>query len=425
MSLSTRVLVALALGIVVGLLVSATSPDAARTVAAVIDPIGILFVNAIRMTVVPLVVSSLVVGIAHSGNGTVVARIGGRGVIVFVTLLIASGLAGAIVAPPVLAHVHLDAAAVAAVRESTRSTSESLVSKAGTIQGPAQWIESLVPANAMQATVDGAMLPLIVFSLIFGLALLRLSLELRNRVLAIFRGITEAMLVLVRWILVVAPIGVFALTVPLVARLGLAAVGALATYVVLVSLVAALFMLLVLYPAAAWGGGISLRTFTRAALPAQAVAFSSRSSMAALPALIDSARARLGLSEEITGFFLPLATVVFRVGAALGLTTGAVFIARIYGTSITPTQLATVVATAIVTSFSIPGIPGGSIIAMVPVLAAVGLPVEGIGILLGVDTIPDMFRTTANVTGQLAAATIVARRAATAMQPPAEPIATS
>jgi len=170
----------------------------------------------------------------------------------------------------------------------------------------------------------------------------------------------------------------------------------------------------VLYPAAAWGGGLSLKDFARAALPAQAVAFSSRSSLAALPALIETARDRLHLPEEISGFFLPLATVVFRVGAALGLTVGAVFIGRLYGASISGTQLATIVATAIITSFSIPGIPGGSIIAMVPVLSAVGLPVEGVGILLGVDTIPDMFRTTANVTGQLAAATIVARRERTA-----------
>jgi Na+/H+-dicarboxylate symporter len=217
------------------------------------------------------------------------------------------------------------------------------------------------------------------------------------------------MLVLVRWMLVVAPIGVFALAMPLVARLGVAAIGALAAYVVLVSLAAGVFVLLVLYPAAAWGGAVGLRAFTRAALPAQAVAFSSRSSLAALPALIDASRNRLRLPEEISGFFLPLASVVFRVGAALGLTTGAVFIARIYGVSMNGTQLATMVATAIVTSFSVPGIPGGSIIAMVPVLAAVGLPIEGVGILLGVDTIPDMFRTTANVTGQLAAAAIVGR----------------
>jgi Na+/H+-dicarboxylate symporter len=277
------------------------------------------------------------------------------------------------------------------------------------VQNPAEWITSLVPSNAMRAAVDGAMLPLIIFALLLGLGLIAVPESSRARVVIFFRAIAESMLVLVRWLLVVAPIGVFALALPLVARLGLSAIGALATYVGLVSLVAVLFIVLVLYPAGAWGGGISLREFARAVAPAQAVAFSSRSSLAALPALIDSARNRLGLPEEITGFFLPLAASVFRVGAALGLTTGCIFIARLYGVSISATQLATIVATAIVTSFSIPGIPGGSILAMAPVLASVGLPIEGIGILLGVDAIPDLFRTTANATGHLTAAMIVSR----------------
>jgi Na+/H+-dicarboxylate symporter len=257
------------------------------------------------------------------------------------------------------------------------------------------------------------MLPLIVFTLMFGLALVSLAEPARLHAVTIFRGITEAMLVLVRWLLVVAPIGVFALTLPLVARLGISAIGALATYVILVSLTSLVFMVVVLYPAAAWGGGVSLRRFARALLPAQAVAFSSRSSLAALPALIDSARTRLDLAPEISSFFVPLAMVVFRVGAVVGMAIGAMFVASLYGIGLGLPQIVTIVATSVVTSFSIPGIPGGGIIAMAPVLASVGLPIEGIGILLGVDTIPDMFRTTANVTGQLAAATIVGRWTAT------------
>jgi len=401
------VLIALVLGLLTGLALTFLAPDSRRIAVALVEPVGTLFVNGIRMTVVPLVVASLIVGIATSGSGAIVARVGGRGFVIFVALLVASGLVGALVAPPVLSHVTLEPAAIASVRAASASIDPAR--GAASIQTPSQWLVSLVPPNAMGAAVDGAMLPLIVFSLFLGLALLRVSAPLRDRVVTLFRGIADAMLVLVRWMLVVAPIGVFALAVPLVARLGLAAIGALAAYVALVSIAAGVFILLVLYPAGAWLGAIGLREFARAALPAQAVAFSSRSSLAALPALIDASRNRLHLPEEISGFFLPLATVVFRVGAALGLTTGAVFLARIYGAPVSSMQLATVVATAIVTSFSIPGIPGGSIIAMVPVLTAAGLPVEGIGILLGVDTIPDMFRTTANVTGQLAAATIVAR----------------
>ena len=407
MSLSTRVLVALALGIAAGLVLNWTSLAAASAVVAFIEPVGTLFVNAIRVTVIPLVLGSLVVGIATAGGGAVVRRIGGRGLVIFVVLLAASGLLAAIVAPPVLAHVTFDQASVDRVRAATTSATTSAAASA--IQSPGQWLVSLVPTNAVGAAADGAMLPLITFGFLLGLALTALTAEQRDPVVRIFRGIVEAMLVIVRWLLIVAPIGVFALALPLVARLGLSAIGALAAYVVLVSLVSTVFSAFVLYPAAAIAGRISLRQFARAALPAQAVAFSSRSSLAALPALIDSARTRLHLPEEFPSFFIPLAVVLFRVGATCGLTTGALFLARVYGIHISSAQLATILVTAVATSFSIPGIPGGSIIAMVPVLSAVGLPVEGIGILFGVDTIPDMFRTTANVTGQLAAAVIVAR----------------
>ena len=409
MSLSTRVLVALVLGVAAGLVLNRTSPAAASVVVAAVEPVGTLFVNAIRVTVIPLVLGSLIVGIATAGGGTVVRRIGGRGLVIFIVFLLASGILAAIVAPPVLAHVNLDQASVANVRAASASNAGSAAAGASAIQTPGQWLVSLVPTNAVSAAAEGAMLPLITFGFLFGLALTALTAEQRDPVVRIFRGIVEAMLVIVHWLLIVAPIGVFALALPLVARLGLSAIGALAAYVVLVSLVAIVFSAFVLYPAAAIGGRVSLREFARAALPAQAVAFSSRSSLAALPALIDGARSRLHLPEEIPSFFIPLAVVLFRVGATCGLTTGALFLARVYGIGISPAQLATLVVTAVATSFSIPGIPNGSIIAMVPVLTAVGLPVEGIGILFGVDTIPDMFRTTANVTGQLAAAVIVAR----------------
>ncbi|HEY7393440.1 MAG TPA: dicarboxylate/amino acid:cation symporter [Gemmatimonadaceae bacterium] len=418
MSLTTRVLLALAAGVGVGLGLSEIDPVMSRSVAAVVEPVGTLFVNAIRMTVIPLVVSSLIVGIATSGSGASVAKIGGRGVIVFLILLAASGAVGALIAPPVLSHVNVDPAAVATLRASAGSSIDAASGDA--IQTPVQWLVSLVPSNPFKAAADGAMLPLIMFALVFGLALIAVPAASRDQIVTIFRAVAQAMLVLVRWLLVVAPIGVFALALPLVARLGLSAVGALATYVVLVSLAAIVFSLLVLYPAAAILGGVSIRDFAKAAAPAQAVAISARSSLAALPALIDAARTKLNLPEEVAGFFLPLASATFRVGATLGLTTGCVFVARLYGIDISGAQLGTVLLTAIITSFSIPGIPGGSIVAMVPVLSSVGLPVEGIGILLGVDTIPDMFRTAANVTGQLTAATIVSRGAPATEPVPAE-----
>jgi Na+/H+-dicarboxylate symporter len=366
------------------------------------------------MTVIPLVMASLIVGIATSSSGAVVAKIGGRGLIVFLILLFASGAVGAVVSVPVLAHVAPDSTAAAALRA---HAAPSTTTSAAAVQTPAEWLVALVPPNVVRVAADGVMLPLIVFALLFGLALVAVPDESRRNIVQIFRGIAESMLVIVRWLLVVAPLGVFALTLPLVARLGLSAVGALAAYVILVSVSVIVFAIVIIYPAAAFFGRVSLRDFARAAAPGQAVAISARSSLAALPALIESSRTRLGLPVEVTGFFLPLAAAMFRVGASLGLTAGAVFIGRLYGTPLGVEQVVTVVVTSVITSFSIPGIPGGSIIAMAPVLASVGLPVEGVGILLGVDTIPDMFRTAANVTGQLAAATIVARDEPRTVQP--------
>ncbi len=415
MSLTTRVLVALIAGLAGGLLLSTLAGPVARPIVAVVEPVGIVFVNAIRMTVIPLVVSSLIVGIATTGGGAGVARIGVRGLAVFLTILIASGLLGAFVSTPILMRFSPDAAAIAHLRENIASSSVQLASSAS-VQTPSQWLTSLVPPNPIRAAADGTMLPLIIFALLLGTALAAAP-GARGQVIVVLQAIADAMLVIVRWLLVVAPIGVFALALPLVARLGVAAIGALAIYVVLVSVLAIVLAVFVVYPFAAWGGRISLRDFARAAAPAQAVAFSSRSSIAALPALIETARDRLHLPEQTSSFLIPLASAVFRPGGVLGLTTGAVFIARLYGVHLGAMQIATIVLTSIATSFSIPGIPGGSIFAMAPVLASVGLPVEGVGILLGVDTIPDMFRTTANVTGQLAAATIVGRaQAATSTQ---------
>jgi Na+/H+-dicarboxylate symporter len=407
LSLSTRVLLALVAGVGLGLLLSRTNAATSERVIAYIEPLGTIFVNAIRMTVVPLVVSLVVVGIA-SADASRIARMGTRALVVAFVFLGLSGLVGAILGPIVFSRLTIDPVAIAALRARAAGTLTSGANQAP--GGLARWLTDLIPPNPVRAAADGAMLPLIVFAVFFGLALLSIDAEHREPVVRFFRGVGEAMLRLVRWVLVLAPLGVFALSLPLVARLGAVAIGALAAYVALIAVATTVFALIVLYPAAAIFGRVPLEDFARAVFPAQAVAFSSRTSLAALPALIEGAQRRLGMTAETSGFLLPLASALFRVGAAMGLTVGAVFIARLYGADLTSAQVLTAAATAVLTSFSIPGIPGGSIIAMVPVLASVGLPTEGIGVLLGVDTIPDAFRTTANVTGQMAAAVIAERR---------------
>lgn len=406
MSLTTRVLIALVLGLGLGLLVSSTSNPTLLSAARWIEPLGTLFINGIRMTVIPLVVGSLVAGIASSPNPSSLGRVGIRAFVLFLVTLFAAAVFAALVSPPVLSQIVIDPAAQATLQASATETATATAESVKRLPGFAQWVIDLVPPNPVKAAADGAMLPLIVFTIAFGLAVASLTGESRSVVVRVFEAIRDAAMTLVRWILWTAPVGVFALALALAARLGLSAIGAVAGYIGLVVGLTIVFAVFVLYPMAAWLGRVNVMEFARAALPAQAVAFSSRSSLAALPAMIEGARDRLRLPDEITSFFLPLAASVYRVGAALGQTAGVVFLAHLYGVALGPAQLVSIILTVVATSFSVPGIPGGSIVIMAPVLMDAGLPVEGIGILLGADTIPDMFRTTINVTGHMAAAAV-------------------
>lgn len=414
MSLTTRVLLALVAGLLIGLLISTSGNPTLTTAARWIEPLGTLFINAIRMTVIPLVVGSLVAGIAGAPDPASLGKVGMRALVFFLVTLFAAAIFSAVVAPPVLGRFVIDPDAQAALQASATQAAASTAESVRRIPGFGQWLIDLVPANPVRAAADGAMLPLIVFTLAFGLAVAGLKGETRSAVVKVFEAMRDAAMTLVGWILWAAPIGVFALALALVVRLGVSAIGALAGYVVLVSAITILFGVVVLYPLASVVGRVPLMEFARAALPAQAVALSSRSSLAALPAMIEAARTKLRLPDESSSFLLPLAASVYRVGAAIGQTVGVVFIAQLYGVALGPAQLASIVLTVVATSFSVPGIPGGSIVIMAPVLMDAGLPVEGIGILLGADTIPDMFRTTINVTGHLTAATVVGGRSDTA-----------
>jgi Na+/H+-dicarboxylate symporter len=411
MSLALKVLLALACGLALGLGIASSGSPALAHLVPFIEPVGTLWVSAIRMTIIPLVVSSLIVGVGGAADPRSVGRIGVRALVLFVAILSVATLVALLAGPPILAMVHIDPAAAASLRANAAQAAGAAVEGAKSIPSVGQWVVDLVPANPVKAASDGAMLPLILFSLVFGAALSRVAADRRATFLRVVSGVQDASLVLVRAILVLAPLGVFALAVAVASKLGFAAAGALATYIVLVSSVTVAFLVLVIYPAAVIFGGVSLKTFARAALPAQAVAFSSRSSLAALPAMLEPVRERLGMPVAFSSFIFPLAVTLFRCGAAIGQVIGTLFVAKLYGVALGPPQLAAIAATTIVTTFSIPGIPGGSIIMIVPVLLAAGVPAEGVGLLLGVDTIPDMFRTTANVTGDVAAAVILSRRA--------------
>lgn len=410
MSLTSKVLIALVAGMAAGVGISVSGSPALLRLATYVEPVGTIFINAIRMTVIPLVVGSLITGVASAPDPRSIGRVGVRALALFLVTLTVGAIFSAIVAPPIFARFPIDVAARSALSNVSGNAATVAAESMKKLPTFSQWFVDLVPSNPVKAAADGAMLPLIIFSLLFGLALTRLVPERRERLVGVFRAISEAALTLVRWILEFAPIGVFALAVPLAARLGVSAAGAVLYYIAVVAVLTTGFSLLVLYPLASIGGRVPLLEFARAALPAQAVAMSARSSLASLPAMMESARSRLGLPEEIVSFFLPLAASTYRMGGAVGQVIGVVFLARLYGTPLGPTQLASVVVTVVLATFSVPGIPAGSIVIMAPVLMSAGIDMAGLGILLGVDTIPDMFRTTCNVTGDMAAATVLGGR---------------
>lgn len=403
MSPTVRVGVALALGLAAGISINAVSHAAAGHAVTAAAPVGALWVNGIRMTVIPLVVSMLVVGIAAPDATRGVGRMGIHAAIFFIVTLAAVALFTTIVTPPLFTLLQLDPASVAALRASAVSAEPA--PNLPTLQ---DWIVGLVPANPIRAAVDGALLPLLFFTVTFAYAVSRVASDRRDAVVGFFRGVADAVMVLVGWVLAVAPVGIFALALTLGVFLGAAALGAIGFYV---GVVIALHIVVtaLLYPLASIGGHIGLRRFARAAVPAQAVAFSSRSSFAALPAMLDGATRELRLPQRVSAFVLPLAVSTYRLTSPIYWPVGAMFIARLYGIEFGFPQVATMAFAAVVLTASAPGIPSGGLFIQAPLYAALGLPVEGLAILIAVDAIPDMFKTTLNVTGQMAAAAVLGR----------------
>lgn len=399
MTLAIRVLIGLVAGFLLGLALAGSSSPAATTTIDILTPVGTVFVNLIRMTVIPLLVTLLVANVGAMTASRGLGRTGVRALLISVGLLFVAAIGSVFIAVPILARLPIDQAAALALRGSVTASSPGAVVPSGS-PTLAQWVVDLVPQNVIKAAADGAMVPVILFAVMLGLALTTVSPEKREGALRAVEGFAEAMQRLVVWILALAPIGVFALAVPLAARLGLSAAGAVIAYVALVVTLTVVAVAVILYPIGILAGRMSTSAFVSYCAPAQAIAFAARSSLAALPAMVESAE-RAGLPPGASRVVLPLSLSVFHFGSAIAQAVGVVFLARLFGVTLTPPQLAAVVCAVVLASFAVPGIPGGSIIAMVPVLTAANLPVDGVAILLAVDTIPDMFRTTANVTGAM------------------------
>ncbi len=405
---STRVLVALAAAIAGGAIIAALGSQSWLRAADAVAPIGTLWVNAIRMTVIPLVVSLLVTGVASATDVTAIGRLGGRTLVVFALLLAATAVVVMLLAPPLFAILPLPSTAAARpALPAGAAVAASQLAAGGQAATSSAWLTSLTPSNPIAAAANGAMVPLILFTLILAIAIARSPESTRTPLVGLARALGDAMMRIVRWVVWLAPIGVFALVLPLAAHLGGSVAGALGLYIVAYS-VGNIAVIALLYPVVATFGGIPIRRFARAALPAQLIAFSSSSSIASLPVLMESGERGLDLSSRITGFVLPLAVSVFKIGAPVSWTIGALFVGWFYGVPLHAPELATVGVASVFLAFVAPGVPRGAFIMLTPLFLAIGLPPEGIGILIAVDALPDTFATALNVTGDLAAAALVA-----------------
>lgn len=400
---AVRATLGLVLGLFAGLAIGPAPGPALASFVSGLEAIGAIWVNAIRMTVIPLVASLLIATIARERDLGEVGRLGGRAIAIFTALLSAIALIGLFAGPPLLALVEIDPASAASLRGS--STTDVSAVQLPTFTS---WLVSLVPSNPIKAAADGAMLPLIVFAVLFAAGLSRTSPELRGAGVGFFRGIADAMLVVVGWVLAVAPIGVFALAVPLAMKLGAGIAGAVGLY-----LFAHCGLLVVsgamLYVVVAVFGRVGVSRFARAVFPAQIVAFSTRSSLAALPAMIDGAERVLKVPGHIASFVLPFGVSLLRANTGTSWVVSAIFIAKLYGIDLSFAQLMVFAATSVVMSFSVPGIPSGGLFIIAPAFMTAGLPIEGVGILIALDSIPDIFKTSVNVTGHMTATVLLAR----------------
>lgn len=401
MGLASKVLIGLAIGVIVGIIVyylpSGTLKDKIL-IDGIFQLVGQLFLRGIMMCVVPLVFVSLVNGAASMGDIKKLGKIGGKTVAFYLVTTSFAIMIGLLIAFVINPGVGLDMGAIETVEVSTRETN-SLV----------QILYEMVPRNPIQALAEGNMLQIIIFAIFTGVALTSIG-EKGKKVLELFEQLNELVMKLVTMIMVIAPLGVFGLVARTFGQVGISALVPLAKTVL------GVYIALVIHGVVVYGGmlkgftGLSPTRFYKKFYPAMAVAFSTASSSATLPVTMDIAENDIGASKNIASFALPLGATINMDGTAIYQGVAAVFIAQVYGIELTVGMMATIVLSATLASIGTAGVPGAGSIMLTMVLQTVGLPLEGLGLILGVDRIFDMGRTAMNITGDAVCTTILSKQ---------------
>jgi proton glutamate symport protein len=397
------ILIGLLLGLAAGVAGAGTGWGAAT--GSAMGVVGSLWLNALKMTIVPLVVSLLFTGIAQTAEAARAGKLALRAVLTFLAILWSSAIISALWMPTLLELWPLSATAGEALKGGLAEAA-----KPATVPGMGDFFLSMIPSNPLSAAVNDAILPLSIFTCIFAFAAMRLPLEKRSILTGFFDALGDAMLVIIQWVLAIAPIGVFALAFGVGASSGFAALGALVHYVVAVSS-AGVILIAVGYGVALFGARRRLGDFQKAIVPAQAVAISTQSSLASLPTMLEGAKA-LKVKPATADFVLPMAVALFRAtGPAMNLAV-AIYVAHWYGVPIGPAQLIAGVALAATTTMGAVSLPGSiSFISSIgPIALAMGVPIEPLAILLAVEQLPDIIRTLGNVTMDSAVTAMIDRQ---------------
>ena len=412
LQLHWQILIAILVGIAAGWLSGDQGQLFGVTLYGVYDFVGTLFINALRMLIVPLIVSSIIVGVAGIGSGGNLGRLGGKTLLFYGATTLLAILIGLVLVNIVQPGI-VDgepARELLALEEGTRAVAESVGVAAGAGGGGqlVQMFLSMVPPNIIQAAADGQMLGLIFFSIVFGYFMTRVGHEKGDTMFRFWDALFAVMMKITHWVMAFAPIGVFGLVARTVARTGFDAAQPLIVFSLTVLAALLLHAVLTIPLLVKLVARVSPVALYRAAAPALLTAFSTASSAATLPITMDSMENRAGVSNRTTSFVLPLGATVNMNGTALYECVAAMFIAQAYGLELSFGVQFIIVVTALVTSVGVAGIPSASLVAIAIILSAVGLPVEAIGVLFVFDRILDMARTAINILGDCACAVIVA-----------------
>jgi Na+/H+-dicarboxylate symporter len=395
--LHVAIAVGLVLGLIVGLGAAATGNEWLFALAKGSAPFGAIFMNAIRMIVIPLIVTVIFTSIARLGDPRKLGRIGGMTIAFYwITLIpaIAIGMATMKVGLQFASEIEMPQAAAAEVPE---------------LQSIVDFIVSLVPANPFAAASNGAILPLIVFTALVAAATGTLPAERRERLINIADDVSAALIKLVWWILYIAPIGVFGLAAPVTAELGWNLVQSLGVFIICVFVGLVIFLAVVTLPLVYFVAGIGPVRYLKGTFGGVSIAVSTTSTAAAIPVTLEETTKNLKVSTTIADLLVPLGASMHRPGSALFQGTAIVFLAYLYDVPIPAAAIGAAILATFLVSLTVAPVPSSSVVTLAPALDAVGVPIAGLAIVLGIDRIPDMMRSGVNILAQVSAAVLVDR----------------